>query len=696
MAEETMVDDSDTVPTTNGVHTADADGDVQMDQFPPTANGHSNDSPSHLSPAPVDSAGPPTSRATSNFDSPQQRSDTVDDDEAKPPPAKRARKYSDADQASIANTGSPPPITASSVQTNGDTVVSSPIPTFTSTGNGISTLSPVQHRFCLSTIRSLKKLKDASAFVHPVDPVALNIPHYPTIIKNPMDLSTIERKLMASNPAKPETSPNIPRYYSAEEFVSDVRLVFSNCITFNGPDHVIAQAGKHVEAVFDKQIKQLPPPAEPKPPIVKKIATPPPPPPPAPPKKVAAAPVRRPSTSVPVIRRNEAEQASARPKREIHPPPPKDLPYADVPKKMRKVKVPKDDGTGEQLKYCGKILSDLQRKQHQTIAAPFYEPVDAVKLDIPTYYRVIKKPMDMSTMRKKLEAGEYPNASKFFDDFKLMIRNCFLFNPAGTPVNQAGIELQRLFDEKWKNLPPLRDASDEEEEEEEDEESEEERNRGIATMEAQIESMRGNLMALKAKPAKEKKKKEKKEKAPVASTSKAATSRAPKAAPATNGNKRKTTTKKPMAEDDALSFEQKKDLSEAITSLDGVKLEKVIQIIHEGVPEIRDSTEEIELEIDILPPHVLTKLYNFVLRPLRQPTQKRNRTGKGTGTGGLKRKSMDETAEAEKIRKLEERMRLFDDNNFATPNAAPALAHQNDSDHSSDSSSDDSSGSESE
>ena len=37
-----------------------------------------------------------------------------------------------------------------------------------------------------------------------------------------------------------------------------------------------------------------------------------------------------------------------------------------------------------------------------------------------------------------------------------------------------------------------------------------------------------------------------------------------------------------------LSFEQKKDLSEAIQTLDGQKLERVIQIIHEGVPEIRD------------------------------------------------------------------------------------------------------------
>ncbi|KAJ8579930.1 Bromodomain-containing protein, partial [Rhizopogon salebrosus TDB-379] len=108
----------------------------------------------------------------------------------------------------------------------------------------------------------------------------------------------------------------------------------------------------------------------------------------------------------------------------------------------------------------------------------------AVKLDIPTYYKVIKKPMDMSTMWKKLDVGEYPNTTKFFEDFKLMMRNCFVFNLSSTPVNQAGIDLQRLFDEKWKHLPPLRDAN------------------RIASMEAQIESMHGNLMALKNKPAK--------------------------------------------------------------------------------------------------------------------------------------------------------------------------------------------------
>ena len=111
------------------------------------------------------------------------------------------------------------------------------------------------------------------------------------------------------------------------------------------------------------------------------------------------------------------------------------------------------------------------------------------------------------------------------------------------------------------------------------------------------------------------------------------------------------------------------------------------------------STEEIELEIDQLPAAVLTKLYNYVLRPLRQPAQpKRNRTGKGTGTGGLKRKSMDEEKEAEKIRQLEERMLLFENRGGASAAAAaaPNMGREADSGDSSSSSGLDSSGSDSE
>lgn len=93
-----------------------------------------------------------------------------------------------------------------------------------------------------------------------------------------------------------------------------------------------------------------------------------------------------------------------------------------------------------------------------------------------------------------------------------------------------------------------------------------------AEIEAEIEKLRNP-------PPKEKKKKEKKERAPVASSSKP---------PKQPKSHRKKPKKAMIADDDVLSFEQKKDLSEAIGKLAGSRLERVIQIIHEGVPSIRD------------------------------------------------------------------------------------------------------------
>ena len=188
-----------------------------------------------------------------------------------------------------------------------------------------------------------------------------------------------------SNPAKSDPNPSNSHYYSADEFNADVRLVFSNTFKFNRPDHAVTAMGKRLEELFSrifplrtfnvctfytkfclssmfhiqKQAKPVP---------VKKALTPPP-----PLSAIKKAVPRRQPTSVPVIRQSKAEQM-ARPKREIHSPPSKDLPYANAPRKNRKGKKVKDDGTAEQLKYCGKILQELHRKQHYPIASP-YEPV---------------------------------------------------------------------------------------------------------------------------------------------------------------------------------------------------------------------------------------------------------------------------------------------------------------------------------
>ncbi|KAH6917622.1 hypothetical protein BKA70DRAFT_1215831 [Coprinopsis sp. MPI-PUGE-AT-0042] len=641
---------------------------------------------------------------------PRERPGSAEEEDGQPP-AKRPRILSDADKSSLTHSATPPPASAAASHatspvppppTTADTAMASSSTTPTRS-YGSSSITNSQFKYCQSSLRSLKKLKDSIPFLKPVDPVALNIPHYPTIIKNPMDFSTVERKLNASNPAKPDPNPQNPRYMTVDEFAADVRLIFNNCLTFNGPDHVVSQMGKRVEEVFDRQMKGMPT-VEAKPAPPPKKATPPPPPPPvSAPIKKQAPPVRRPSTATaPPVRRNEPEPP-ARPKREIHAPAPRDLPYAsDAPKKNRKPKR-LDDGVAEQMKFCGKILNDLFKKQYAAMAHPFYEPVDWVKLELPSYPKIVKRPMDLSTMKKKLDNGDYPNPQKFLEDFKLMIRNCMAFNPSGTPVCTAGQQLQKLFDEKWRGLPPLRPppVSEDEDEDEEDEDSDAERQRAITLLEQQIETMKGNLEALKsAHRNKERKKKQQKAKEreplpPPPPPPRAAPKPQPKASTSTTKKKSSSTAKKPIPDDDVLTFEQKKDLSETIGKLEGAKLEKVINIIHEGVPEIRDSTEEIELEIDLLPAAVLTKLYNFVIRPLKQPPVKRNRTGKGTGTGGLKRKSMDEDVEAEKIRQLEQRMALFEQGAGASVSAPPQMHQAGESDSDSSSGSD-SSGSDSE
>lgn len=56
----------------------------------------------------------------------------------------------------------------------------------------------------------------------------------------------------------------------------------------------------------------------------------------------------------------------------------------------------------------------------------FYEPVS--ERDAPGYFTTIKRPMDFSTMRKKLTEDKYPYWSLFVEDFELICQNCITYN----------------------------------------------------------------------------------------------------------------------------------------------------------------------------------------------------------------------------------------------------------------------------
>ncbi|XP_060118455.1 tripartite motif-containing protein 66 [Heteronotia binoei] len=82
-------------------------------------------------------------------------------------------------------------------------------------------------------------------FHEPVSPLAR---HYYQIIKRPMDLSTIQKKLQKKNKF---------HYSTSEELVADVRLMFWNCATFNYPDSEVAEAGRCLEIFFESKLKDI-------------------------------------------------------------------------------------------------------------------------------------------------------------------------------------------------------------------------------------------------------------------------------------------------------------------------------------------------------------------------------------------------------------------------------------------------------
>jgi hypothetical protein len=86
-----------------------------------------------------------------------------------------------------------------------------------------------------------------------------------------------------------------------------------------------------------------------------------------------------------------------------------------------------------EAKKCARILRRLQ--QHKS-AGPFRLPVDPVALGIPNYFEVIKTPMDLSTIEKKFNSGQYDSMDAFYLDVQLVFDNCCTFNPPGKSLSK--------------------------------------------------------------------------------------------------------------------------------------------------------------------------------------------------------------------------------------------------------------------
>lgn len=74
------------------------------------------------------------------------------------------------------------------------------------------------------------------------------------------------------------------------------------------------------------------------------------------------------------------------------------------------------------------------------------------------------------------------------------------------------------------------------------------------------------------------------------------------------------------AKPETLSHEQKRELSVLIGQLNEVYMDGVVEIIRAGLPQLQDTKEEIEIDIDTIDDITLSRLYNFVKSAINADT----------------------------------------------------------------------------
>lgn len=76
----------------------------------------------------------------------------------------------------------------------------------------------------------------------------------------------------------------------------------------------------------------------------------------------------------------------------------------------------------------------------------FNVAVDPVKLNIPDYYQKIKNPMDLGTVKSRLQTGVYQDIASCAADIRLVFQNAMSYNPAGHAIHDAARSLLNEFE----------------------------------------------------------------------------------------------------------------------------------------------------------------------------------------------------------------------------------------------------------
>jgi hypothetical protein len=104
-----------------------------------------------------------------------------------------------------------------------------------------------------------------------------------------------------------------------------------------------------------------------------------------------------------------------------------------------------------QLDYLyNTVLKAVKRHSH---AWPFVKPVNIIELNIPAYFDVVKRPMDLGTIESRLKNKYYINANECLKDLMTVFTNCYTFNKPDFGVYTMAQTIEQIMLKKLENIP---------------------------------------------------------------------------------------------------------------------------------------------------------------------------------------------------------------------------------------------------
>jgi hypothetical protein len=105
----------------------------------------------------------------------------------------------------------------------------------------------------------------------------------------------------------------------------------------------------------------------------------------------------------------------------------------------------------KELEFCRDLIQRMFKGPGfwTRLVGPFKNPVDPAVDNVPNYFDVVKRPMDLRSIQAKMNKGEYATSAEFEADIRLIFQNCYEYWTQDDPIFKNCTDFENYFNNVW-------------------------------------------------------------------------------------------------------------------------------------------------------------------------------------------------------------------------------------------------------